>query len=64
VVIVGYGGVGRMVGHGLRRPRDAVAVIDEDRRTVEALRRKASSPCTATRSHRGCSAMLGQTGRS
>ena len=40
VVIVGYGGVGRMVGHGLAAAGTPFAVIDEDRRTVEALRRK------------------------
>ena len=40
VVIVGYGRVGRMVGHGLAAAGTPFAVIDEDRRTVEALRRK------------------------
>ena len=40
VVIVGYGRVGRMVGHGLAAAGTPFAVIDEDRRAVEALRRK------------------------
>ena len=40
LVIVGYGRVGRMVGHGLAAAGTPFAVIDEDRRTVEALRRK------------------------
>jgi CPA2 family monovalent cation:H+ antiporter-2 len=38
VILIGYGRVGRMVGDALLRSGDPFIAIDQDRRTVEAMR--------------------------